>query len=153
MYHPFDSKDIDRKFESNIIFLNKSIEYRDPLHRNSARQKTNSISDIGIQQYLITRTIYFKKELNSASGKKKTIKKNSPYGKYYCHVDKFGSNDDLDTYICDDINGTFTACGGDVKFRKLKKFWYFTSNHITSIITIYREYYDIKRNVGIVYFF
>ena len=66
---------------------------------------------------------------------------------------KLGSNDDLDTYICDDINGTFTACGGDVKFRKLKKFWYFTSNHINSIITIYREYYDIKRNVGIVYFF
>ena len=28
------------------IFLNKSIEYRDPLHRNSALRKTNSISDI-----------------------------------------------------------------------------------------------------------
>ena len=26
-----------------------------------------------------------------------------------CHVDKFGSNDDLDTFICEDINGTFTA--------------------------------------------
>ena len=32
-----------------------------------------------------------------------------------CHVDKFGSNDDLDTFICEDINGTFTACGGDVR--------------------------------------
>ena len=72
MYHPFDSKDIDRKFESNtIFFLNKSIEYRDSLHRNSARRKSNSISDIRIRQFLITRTIYFKKELNSASGKKK----------------------------------------------------------------------------------
>ena len=25
------------------------------------------------------------------------------------------SNDDLDTYICDDINGTFTACGGETE--------------------------------------
>ena len=71
-----------------------------------------------------------------------------------CHVDKFGSNDDLDTFICEDINGTFTACGGDVTFWKLKKFQYFTDNHITVIIiTINRECYDIKRNVGIVYFF
>ena len=37
-----------------------------------------------------------------------------PRGKKNCHVDKFGSNDDLDTFICEDINGTFTACGGDV---------------------------------------
>ena len=70
-----------------------------------------------------------------------------------CHVDKFGSNDDLDTFICEDINGTFTACGGDVTFWKLKKFWYFTDNHITVIITIYRECYDIRRNVRIVAFF
>ena len=35
-----------------------------------------------------------------------------------------------------------TACGGDVTFWKL--------NHITVIITIYRECYHIKRNVGIV---
>ena len=69
------------------------------------------------------------------------------------HVDKFGSNDDLDTFICEDINGTFTACGGDVTFRKLKKFQYFTDNHITVIITINRECYDIERNVGIVKFF
>ena len=56
--------------------------------------------------------------------------------------------------LYDDINGTFTACGGDVTFWKLKKLWYFTDNHITVIIiTIYRECYDIKRNVGIVYFF
>ena len=70
-----------------------------------------------------------------------------------CHVDKFGSNDDLDTFICEDINGTFTACGGDVTFWKLKKFWYFTDNHITVIITIYRECYDIRGNVRIVAFF
>ena len=72
-----------------------------------------------------------------------------------CHVDKFGSNDDLDTFICEDINGTFTACGGYayVTSWKLKKFWYFTDNHITVILTIYRKCYDIKRNVGIVNFF
>ena len=40
-----------------------------------------------------------------------------------------------------------------VTFWKLEKFWYFTDSHITIIITIYREFYDIKRNVGIVYFF
>ena len=103
MYHPFYSKDIGWKFESNTIFLKRSIKYIDPLHRNSARQKTNSISDITIQQFLITRTISLKIELNSASGEKKQLKKtkqkNSPHGKYYCHVDKFGSNDDLDTFI------------------------------------------------------
>ena len=58
-----------------MIFLNRSIDYRDPLHRNSARRKINSISDIVIQQFLITRTIFFKKELNSASGKKNAIEK------------------------------------------------------------------------------
>ena len=62
-------------------------------------------------------------------------------------------NDDLDTRICDDINGTFTTCGGEFMFWKLKKFWYFTDNHITVIITIYRKCYDIKRNVRIVYFY
>ena len=57
--------------------------------------------------------------------------------------------------MCEDINGTFTACGGYayVTFWKLKKFWYFTNNHIIVILTIYGECYDIKRNVGIVYFF
>ena len=47
----------------------------------------------------------------------------------------------------------FTACGGYafVTFCKLKKFWYFTDNHITLILTISCECYDIKRNVGIVY--
>ena len=62
-------------------FLNRSIDYRDPLHRNSAHRKINSISDIVIQQFLITRTIFFKKELNSASGKKYNWKKNSPPGR------------------------------------------------------------------------
>ena len=84
--------------------------------------------------------------------KTKQNKKKRPRGKKNCHVDKFGSNDDLDTFICEDINGTFTACGGDVTFWKQKKFWYFTDNHITVILTIYRECSDIKRNVGIVYF-
>ena len=51
-------------------FLSRCVEYRDPLHRNSARRQTNSIWDIVIQQFLITRTISYKKELNSASGKK-----------------------------------------------------------------------------------
>ena len=63
------------------------------------------------------------------------------------------SNDNLDTYICDDINGTFTACGGEFTFWKLKKFWYFTDNHFTVIIAIYPKCYDIKRNVWIVYFY
>ena len=58
-------------------------------------------------------------------------------------------NDDLDTRICDDINGTFTTCGGEFTFWKLRKFWYFTDNHFTVIITIYPKCYDIKRNVRI----
>ena len=37
-------------------------EYKDPLHRNSLCQKTNLISDILIQQFLITRTISCKKK-------------------------------------------------------------------------------------------
>ena len=32
------------------------------------------------------------------------------------------------------------------RFGDWKKFWYFTDNHITVIITIYRECYDITRN-------
>ena len=31
------------------------------------------------------------------------------------------NSDDIDTFICEDINDTLTACGGDVTFRKLKK--------------------------------
>ena len=58
----------------------------------------------------------------------------------------------MTTFICEDINGTFIAFGGDVTFWKQKKFWYFTDNHITVILTIYREFHDIKRNVGIVFF-
>ena len=58
----------------------------------------------------------------------------------------------MTTLICEDIYGTFIAFGGDVTFWKQKKFWYFTDNHITVILTIYRKCYDIKRNVGIVYF-
>ena len=59
----------------------------------------------------------------------------------------------MTTFICEDINGTFIAFGGDVTFWKQKKFWYFTDNHIAVILTIYREFHDIKRNVGIVFFF
>ena len=55
------------------------------------------------------------------------------------------NSDDMDTFVCEDINDTLTACGGDVTFRKLKKFWYSTDNQITVIITIYRECYDIKK--------
>ena len=84
--------------------------------------------------------------MNSASGKKKQLKKKP-------HMESKTSNDDLDTYICDDINGTFTACGGEFTFWKLKKFWYFTDNHFTVIIAIYPKCYDIKRNVRIVYFY
>ena len=59
----------------------------------------------------------------------------------------------MTTFMCEDINGTFIAFGGDVTFWKQKKFWYFTENHITVILTIYREFHDIKRNVEIVFFF
>ena len=53
-------------------------------------------------------------------------------------MDKFGTNDDLDTLICEDINGTFTVCGGYAYVTpwKLKKFWYSTDNYITVILTI-----------------
>ena len=56
---------------------------------------------------------------------------------------KFGSKDD--NFICEDINDTLTACGGDVTFWKMKKFWYSTDNQSTVVITIYRECYDIKK--------
>ena len=39
------------------------------------------------------------------------------------------------------------------RFGNWKKLRYLTDNHITVIITIYRECYDIKRNVGILYIF
>ena len=91
-----------------IQFLYRSIEYRDPLHRKSARRKTTSISEIVIQSFLITRKISYK-ELNSALDKKN------------CHVDKSGYHDDIYAFIYEDINGTLTACGGDVTFWKLKK--------------------------------
>ena len=56
-------------------FLNRSIENRDPLHRRSARRKTNSISDIAIQKFLITRSISLKKNLIQLHLKKKANKK------------------------------------------------------------------------------
>ena len=52
-------------------FLNRSIENRDPLHRRSARRKTNSISDIAIQKFLITRSISLKKNWIQLQVKKK----------------------------------------------------------------------------------
>ena len=51
-----------------------SIENRDPPHRRPARRKTNSISDIVIKNVLL-QEVFPKKELNSASGKKKHKKK------------------------------------------------------------------------------
>ena len=58
---PFLLKSYWLKIWIKYNFLNRCIEYRDPLPRNSARRKTNSISDIVIQQFLITRTISLKK--------------------------------------------------------------------------------------------
>ena len=48
-----------------------SIENRDPLHRRSARRKTNSTSNIVIQKFLITRNISLKKNLIQLQVKKK----------------------------------------------------------------------------------
>ena len=57
-------------------FLNRSIENRDPLHRRSARRKTNSISGIAIQKFLINRSISLKKNwIQLQVKKKKTWKK------------------------------------------------------------------------------
>ena len=56
-------------------FLNRSMENRDPLHRRSARRKTNSISDIAIQKFLVTRSISLKKNWIQLQVKKKTWKK------------------------------------------------------------------------------
>ena len=68
-----------KRYSSKICikynFLNRSIENRDLLHRRSARRKTSSTSNIVIQKFLITRNISLKKEFNSASGKKKPLKK------------------------------------------------------------------------------
>ena len=137
MFHPFFySKDIDWKFESR-----RSIEYRDPLHWNSTRRKTNSISNI-LKQFLITRTIFFKTNWIQLQVKKKNFKKAFMESKIVIMI-KFGSKDD--NFICEDINDTLTACGGDVTFWKLKKFWYSTDNQSTVVITIYRECYDIKK--------
>ena len=60
MYHPF--------------YLKILIE--NPLHRLSARRKTNSTSDISYYK-----KYFLKKELNSASGKKKKTIKKSLHGK------------------------------------------------------------------------
>ena len=50
--------------------LLNSIENRDPLHRRSARRKTNSISDIVIQTFFIIRSISLKKNLIQLQEKK-----------------------------------------------------------------------------------
>ena len=59
----------------------------------------------------------------------------------------------MTTFICEDINGTFIAFGGDVTFWKQKKFWYFTDNHITVILTIYRISRYQKKRRDCVFFF
>ena len=52
-------------------------------------------------------------ELNSTLD---TFVDKSPPGKYYCDVDKSDYHDDVDTFTCKDVNGTFTACREDVMF-------------------------------------
>ena len=71
MYHPFYLKDTDWKFFIQYNFLNRSIENRDPLHRRLAHRKTNSISDIVIQKFLMTRSISLKKNWIQLPVKKK----------------------------------------------------------------------------------
>ena len=133
-------------------FLNRSIENRDPLHWRSARRKTNSISDNAIQKFLITRIISLKKNWIQLQVKKKPLKKAFIESKTVMLINSVLMTTLIPLYV---KTGTFTACGGCayVTFWKLKKFWYFTDNHITVILTIYRKCYDIKRNVGIVNFF
>ena len=133
-------------------FLNRSIENRDPLHWRSARRKTNSISDNAIQKFLITRIISLKKNWIQLQVKKKPLKKAFIESKTVMLINSVLMTTLIPLYV---KTGTFTACSGCayVTFWKLKKFWYFTDNHITVILTIYRKCYDIKRNIGIVYFF
>ena len=71
MYHPFYLKDTDWKFFIQYNFLNRSIENRDPLHRRLAHRKTNSISDIVMQKFLMTRSISLKKNWIQLPVKKK----------------------------------------------------------------------------------
>ena len=75
MYHPFYLKDTDWKFFIQYNFLNRSIENRDPLHRRLAHRKTNSISDIVIQKFIMTRSISLKKNWIQLPVKKKQNKK------------------------------------------------------------------------------
>ena len=46
---------------------------------------------------------------------------------------KSSYHDEIDIFICDDINGTLIACSEDVMFSKQKKFW--------CSIDIYRYYF------------
>ena len=55
--------------------LLNSVENRDPLHRRSARRKTNSISDIVIQKFIIIRSISLKENLIQLQVKKNHKKK------------------------------------------------------------------------------
>ena len=105
MYHPFHPKDIGWKFESNIIFqigasnteiryietqlVGKPIQFRTLQYNNFSLQELFPLKKNWIQ-------LQVKKKIKKQN---KTKQKNSPHGKYYCHVDKFGSNDDLDTFI------------------------------------------------------
>ena len=74
MYQPFYSKVLIVNL-NKIQFLNKSIDNKDPLHQNSARRKTHSISDIVIQQFLITRSISLNKDWIQLQEKKNQKKK------------------------------------------------------------------------------
>ena len=58
-----ETRGVLKVFLENVIGDDVTYtEYKDPLHRNSLCQKTNLISDILIQQFLITRTISCKKK-------------------------------------------------------------------------------------------
>ena len=76
MYHPFYSK-LSIVNLNEIQFLCKSMENRDPLHRNSARRKTIQFRTLKYNNFLLPEI------LNSASDKKlkKCFKKSLPGSK------------------------------------------------------------------------
>ena len=153
MYHPFHPKDIGWKFESNIIFQigasNTEIRYIETqLVGKPIQFRTLQYNNFSLQELFP-----LKKNWIQLQVKKKQLKKKNKKTAHMESITVMLINSVLMTTLIplyDDINSTFTACGA---FWTLKKYWYFTHNHITVIITIYRECYDIKRNVGIAYFF
>ena len=146
MYHPFHPKEIGWKFESNIIFQigasNTEIRYIETqLVGKPIQFRTLQYNNFSLQELFP-----LKKNWIQLQVKKKTIKKKTIKNKKTAHLESITVmliNSVLMTTLIplyDDINGTFTACSGDVTFWKLKKFWYFTDNHIYN-----RYYYYISR--------